>query len=339
MKVENPEEFEQYLEKIKSSAQAFYMVNDPLYNKKRFEILSEFCKKNKIVLMTNFPTLVKLGATFAISPDYGKIGVITGRMVNRIITGESNCKKEGVSLPDQSSLYINKEYSDASGIELPETVVERAKLTRLFTAGVNLMNENKLKSAKIVFQKILEKDPNNISAKSYLELILEKLTRSQTDEILANADKHFNSKNFSVAATEYQRVIKLNPNITRAHERYKEAILGQSESQRAQAANYAKNGDPFTAIKTLQAAIATLPTNNKASADLASIKASESKKIPDYLKKGIEEYNKRNYEKAIPILSNILLVESDNKQAIEYLRLSTKKHEAIIRLKKKLNKS
>ena len=337
-KVENINEFEAKLETIKVSTQAFYMVNDPLYNKTRFEVLSNFCKKNKIVLMTSFPTLVKLGATFAISPDYSKIGVLTGNMINRILYDESSCKQEGVVLPDQSSLYVNKEYSEASGIVLPEVVLERARLTRLFTVGVNLMNEEKYKSAKIVFETILKRDPQNASAESYLQLVIEKLTKSKTDEILASADKHFQGKNFSLAATEYQSVLKLNPNISIAKERYKESILGQSELQRAQAANFVKNGDPFTAIKTYQAAIATLPTNNKATSELAALRVAETRKIPVYLNNGIDEYNKRNYESAIIILQNILLVDGQNKQATEYLRLSTKKQEAIQRLKKKLNK-
>jgi tetratricopeptide (TPR) repeat protein len=337
-KVENINEFENKLESIKNSTDAFYMVNDPLYNKTRFEQLSEFCKKNKIVLMTSFPTLVKLGATFAVSPDYSKIGVLTGNMINRILKQESSCKQEGVVLPDQSSLYVNKEYSEASGIELPEVVLERARLTRLFTVGVNLMNEEKYKSAKIVFETILKRDPENKPAETYLQLLIEKLTKSKTDEIMARADKHFETRNFALAAQEYQSVLKINPNITIAAEKYKESILGQSESQRAQAAAYVANGDPFNAIKTYQAAIATLPTNTRATSELASLRSSEMRKIPVYLSNGIDEYNKRNYESSILIFENILLVDPQNKQAIEYLRLSTKKQEAIQRLKKKLNK-
>ena len=67
------------------------MVNDPLYSNLEFETLSEFAKKNNIVLMTSFPALVKVGATFGISPDYSKIGVLTGQMANKLYAGTSTC--------------------------------------------------------------------------------------------------------------------------------------------------------------------------------------------------------------------------------------------------------
>ena len=56
------------------------------------------------------------------------------------------------------------------------------------------------------------------------------------------------------------------------------------------------------------------------------------------MQNGINEYDKRNYETAIPVFENILLVDSSNKQAKEYLRLSKKKQEAIQRLKAKLKR-
>lgn len=335
-KVEKVEEFSSQLQKLRGKIDAFYMVNDPLYNKTRFEKLSKFCKENGIVLMTSFPTLVKLGATFAISPDYSKIGVLTGEMVARILRKEKSCNEEGVILPDKSSLYINDEYARASGIQLPDTVKERARLTRLFTAGVNLMNDGKLKSSRIVFEAILKKDPENASAQSYLDLIIERLTRSKTDELMASADKYFAAKNFNSAASQYKKVTQINPNITRAKEMYKESILGLSEQQRARANAYIRQGLPFEAIKTYQASLATLSTNNRASAELSSLRANERRKIPIYLDNGINEYDKRNYETAIPIFENILLVDPSNKQATEYLRLSRKKYEAIQVLKAKL---
>lgn len=79
------------------------MVNDPLYSNVEFEQLSEFAKKNNIILMTSFPALVKVGATFGISPDYSKIGVLTGQIANRINMKTSTCGEERVILPDQSS--------------------------------------------------------------------------------------------------------------------------------------------------------------------------------------------------------------------------------------------
>jgi ABC-type uncharacterized transport system substrate-binding protein len=57
IKVNTQNDFDSYLEEIKGKADAFYMVNDPLYGKDQFEKLSEFAKNNKIILMTSFTTL------------------------------------------------------------------------------------------------------------------------------------------------------------------------------------------------------------------------------------------------------------------------------------------
>ncbi|MCB1160139.1 MAG: peptide ABC transporter substrate-binding protein, partial [Leptospiraceae bacterium] len=335
-KIVNPAEFEEQLKTLKGKADAFYMINDPLFNRARFQILSDFCKQNKIVLMTSFPSLVKLGATFAISPDYSKIGVMTGNMSNRIIEKKSNCLNEGVASPDQSSLYVNNTYAKSSGIELPETVLKKAKLTRFFNAGVNLMNDGKYKSAKIVFEAILQRDPENQAAQSYLNLLIERLTSAKTKDLLEKADHYFDTKRYSLAMAEYKTVSRINPNIKYAEERYKESVRRLSEEQRTQASYYAAHDRPFEAIRTYQQSIATLPSNTRAVAELANLRAQERKKIPVYLKNGIDEYNKRNYASAQPIFENILLVDNGNKQATEYLRLSKKKREAVLRLKEKL---
>ncbi|MCX7999832.1 MAG: peptide ABC transporter substrate-binding protein, partial [Leptospiraceae bacterium] len=61
-KIANKQDFSKELKQIAGKAEAFLMVNDPLYGKNEFEELSKFSKENKIILMTSFPALVKVGA-------------------------------------------------------------------------------------------------------------------------------------------------------------------------------------------------------------------------------------------------------------------------------------
>lgn len=332
-----PENFTEKLEEIKNTTDAFYMISDPIYNQQRFAELSDFSKRNGIILMTSFPTLVKVGATFAISPEYSKIGVETGMMANRILNRSSDCSKERVLLPNQSAFYLNEDYAMESGTNIPETIKERAKLTKLFAAGISLLNEEKLKSARKVFEAILKKDPNNRSAQTYQSLVIEKMTGTRTKELLKNGERFFNNKQYSSAKGEFQKVLAINPNHKAAKEGYEKSILSQSEQERIQGKILENSGKPFLAIKSYLSSLRTLPGNNNTLSDLNQLRKSESKQIPEYLKNGISVYNERKYDEAIVNFENILLIEPNEKTAKEYLRLSYKKKEAIEILKKKLN--
>ncbi len=335
-KIANKQDFSKELKEIIGKVDAFLMVNDPLYGKNEFEELSKFSKENKIILMTSFPALVKVGATFGISPDYTKIGVLTGMMANRIAGGNSTCDDERVQLPDQSSFFLNETYAKESGIELPASIIERAKTTRLFDAGINLMNEGKLNSAKIVFEAILKKDPNNKAALSFQQLIIEKLSGTKTKELLESAENHMKNRRYPQARADYQRVLSINPSIQAARDGIQTSLQAQSEMERMLGNDYARNGKPFDAIRMYMTSLRTLPNNSKAQADLNNLRAQETPNMNAYIKKGIKLYEEREYEQAIEIFENALLVVPGNKEAQEYLRLSKKKQEAIQNLKKKL---
>ena len=335
-KLSDKKDLKKELEEIKNKADAFLMINDPLYaSSADFQILSEFIKKNKMILMTGFPALVKVGATFGISPDYSKIGVLTGQMASRIYNKNSSCADERIILPDQSSFFLNENYAKESGIDLPNTIIERAKLTKLFDAGVNLINENKLNSAKIVFETILKRDPGNKAAYTFQQLILEKLSGSKTKELLISADTHFKNKRFSQARTDYQKVLSINPSIQSAKDGLLACQQGQSEQERQQGNQLARSGKSFEAIRMFLASLRTLPSNSQAQADLNTIRSFEAGNMKPYMEKGILSFNERDYTKSIEIFENVLLVIPNHKEALEYLRLSYIKKDAMIALKKK----
>ena len=335
-KTQTSSDFSKFLDSLSDQdVDGFYMVSDPIYDRKNFQLLSSFCKKNGIVLMTQFPSLVKTGATFGINPDYTKIGVLAGSMANRILSGSSNCKKEGVIYSDQTSFYLNESYAEESGLKLPASIIERARLTGLLSAGVNLLNDDKLKAARYVFESILKKDSKNPSAISYLNLIIEKMTGTKTKELMTLAKKYFDEGKYSQARIEYQKVLQINPNITAAREGIQSTLLTQSEQERAQANSHFRNNRPYDAIKMALASIRTLPSNSKAVSDLSLFRSNQYSKIPEYFKEGVSIYNKREYEESIKIFEDILLVDPSDKKAIEYLRLSYKKRDALRVMKEK----
>jgi len=335
MKLSGQSDLAVTLEGLKGKLDAIYMVNDPLYNKTKFDILSNFCKKNGIVLMTSYPTLVKVGATFSVSPDYGKIGVLTAQMANRILAKESTCETERIILPDLFSFFLNESYAKESNLKIPDSLIERSKLSRLFHAGVNLFHEGKYKSATMAFQKILRKDPKNHSASAYLQIILEKQSGSKIKELMDTADKNYLDGKYLVAREYYQKVLSLNPQNLTAIDKSFACLHMQSEKDRLSGNTLMKSGKTIDAIRMYLTSLRTLPSNSKASSDLSSARISMYSKVGGLLKEGIISYNERNYSKSNKIFEDILLIDPSNKEATEYLRLSMKKGEALKGLRRR----
>jgi len=331
--------FEAALERIKGRTDAFYMVPDPIYNSARFQQLSEFARANHIVLMTPFRTLVRLGAAFGYSPDYGKIGMLTGQMTRRILQGGSSCVEEGIQLPDLSSFffYLNESYSVSSGFTIPRELLDRARLMGLLQSGVRLTAESKFNTAQSIFQEILRRDPNNTTAQYYQDYILNRLTGDQIERLMLEAGLAMKSEQFAVARNLFQRVLTINPKIREAREGVDRSLFLQSESERLTGNAFFAQGKAYDGIRFVQTSLGTYPGNTQAQADLARMRYAQLPVIPAYFEEGLKLYNSRDYESSEQVFNNILLVDPANRQAIEYLRLSKLKKEALTRLLDKLH--
>jgi len=306
---------------------AIFVAADPIYDRGNFEFLSDFAKKNNIVLMTGFASLVRSGATFAVTADYGRLGALTGEMANRLLKG-SSCQREGVQFTDQTAFYLNEEYARSAGLKIPEHLKERARMTGLFHAGLNLYRDGRLKSAQTVFERILAEDPRNESALLYRARVVEQLTGARTGQLLSSAQEHFKRGAFDRAIADYRAVLKV-------HERNREALRGLeaaraalSEQQRNRAQAIA-GGDPFGAIRLLQQAVQTNPENQRAAAELAQLRGIQAARLPALLSEAEARYTARHYTEAIALYENILLIAPGHKEATEYLRLSERKRAAI----------
>lgn len=335
VKVENPKDFENILLQKAKEADAILMLADPLYTEENFNILSRYALENRKVLMTAFRSLVDLGATFALTPDYNRLGVLTGELYLKVKANPKSCEEELVILPDEYALYLNESYAKSQGIDLPKALVKRARNTRLFQAAVTLFRQEKLTTAKKIFEMILEEDSQNKPALFYLELIVERLTGNRTRQLLAEAKEYMEQKKFALAKLKYQEVLRLNPKNLEAREGIKEATLAHSEEFRLEAQEKARQGKNFEAIKAYLEALRVLPSNQKAKMELNQLRTVEAKKIPAYLEEAHRAYNVRNYEKAMEIYDNILLIDPDHREALEYLRLSKQKFEAAEKLLRK----
>jgi len=326
----NPDvDFKSVLNELKGEVQAIYMVNDRLYNQKNFEILSRFCKENKVILITSFPSILKAGATFSISPDYNKIGVSSGELANRILFENQQCK-EGPFLFLQESIFsVNETYANESGVTIPPSIVERARLSRIFSKGVYLLNTGKVKSAKNIFVALSKKDPDNKPIKEYIQKATEKLTGDQTRKLLSQGKEQYEKKNFASAVDYFKKVLSLNPDSVEAQHYLEESRKASSDVEFNEALNLLSRGRIFDCYKKLKVSVDTYPNNQKAKDKMAQVRSSEFPRIPEYLQKGNELYNARKYKQALEIFEHIVLLFPENKEAMEYSRLSRKKEKAL----------
>lgn len=332
----SPGDFADELRAQVGRADAFYMVADPMFDRERFEKLSNFARDNGVVLMAGFAPLVSLGATFGYSPDYHQIGLLTGAMGERILSGASTCAAEGLRAPERSAFlfYVNEEYARASGVDLPPEIVQRARTVRLVRAGVQLFQEGKFNSSRSIFTAILKHDPENPTARYYVNAISNEVNGEKLRALMKSAEQAFADRDYVRASSLYEQVLKINPNATRAREGRVAAGRALSEQQRQQAAVQSRQGQAYPAIRQLQSALQSWPENQAARRDLADLRASLRGRLAADLREGVAAYDRRAYAEAIDIFQNILLVEPGHRQAAEYLRLSRLKFDALQRLRR-----
>ena len=69
---------------------------------------------------------VKLGCVAGAGLDYVKLGIQTGLMAAKVLTGEATCEDLPYEIIENYDLYINSEALDAMGITVPDEVAQTA---------------------------------------------------------------------------------------------------------------------------------------------------------------------------------------------------------------------
>jgi len=332
--VSSSEEFQKNLDNLQEDIDGFLMVADPIYDRKNFEILSSYCKRKGIVLMTSYTALVDIGASFAITANYASIGEQTARFALNVLDGKINCNKGPLILPTGQILYFNEAYTLASGFSLSENFKKRVEEDELISFGLELYYKKLYKSSKDAFEKVLEKNPSHELAKTYLSQLKYRLTKEETDKFSKIADEYLQKKQYRLAAEYYSKVLKLNPDLKDIREKLDKTIQLESEEKRKEGnLAYLKN-DPFLAAKKYLEAIKILSSNINAKNDLETLRRQEKPNLEKYFKRALEYYNIRKYEYSTIEFENLLLLNPNDEKAQEYLRLSKLKKEAMERLKK-----
>ncbi|MBP7283375.1 MAG: hypothetical protein KBA66_17440 [Leptospiraceae bacterium] len=330
--VTSNEEFAETFATLIEGSDAFLLVPDPVYGEENFSAISEYCKKNGIILMAYFPALVDLGATFAIIPDYTSVGEQTGKLGSNILEKKTKCHIGPVAVPESRRLYLNQAYAKSSGIQIPVTVLNKVEADKLMSLGIDLYYKGLYQSASNAFSKLLKADATNESAKYYQKKIRYILNKDEFDKMNLQAETAWMKKEYKKAADYYGKILQIYPENNEIKERYNNAILSESEEIRTQATALYKKADIFNSIRKYLEATKVFPTNTKAKEELATLRRIENGKTNNYIQEGLAAYNARKYPKSIEIFDNVLLLDPDNKIATEYLRLSRLKKESYEKL-------
>ena len=69
--------------------------------------------------------LVKLGCVAAAGIDYVQLGIQTGKMAAKVLTGEATCEDLPYETIEEYGIYINSDMLDAMGITLPDEIAAK----------------------------------------------------------------------------------------------------------------------------------------------------------------------------------------------------------------------
>lgn len=87
-----------------------------------FEGISQVCRDNKIPLFASDADVLNKGALAVRGPDQYDLGRQTGRMIAKILRGDSKAPDLGIEYPDKVGVYLNEKMAKELGIIFPKSL-------------------------------------------------------------------------------------------------------------------------------------------------------------------------------------------------------------------------
>lgn len=119
-------EITQATTKLSTHVDAIFISNDNTILSALPGVLS-IANNKKIPVYVSDTDAVQVGALAALGPNQYQIGVQTGKMIARILQGDS-IQNIPVEFPDKSELYINNDVAKKLGINIPSDILENATI-------------------------------------------------------------------------------------------------------------------------------------------------------------------------------------------------------------------
>jgi ABC-type uncharacterized transport system substrate-binding protein len=326
------EDIEAALQSIRG-LEAIYIIPDPLFTVEKFEAISKYAKENRLILFTQIPFLVNAGTTFSITPYFARAGNLVGEMGNDILSGKLVCK-DGLAYSIKEFFFnINRTFAEESQIYIPSNLYKRANNNKILLEGIKFFEKGNYEISNLVMDKILQNDPANSTALYYKSLLNEKIHGEKMAELITKAKAAQAQNNYRLEREYYNKLLKLEPDNEEFKNKIQESFQEESEKERREGEILESKNQSILAIQKYLQSIKIYDKNAKTRANLESIRNKERVKIPKYFNHAKNQYDARNYEEAIALFKNILLIDSNHKNSIEYLRLSEEKRVAMEKFK------
>lgn|SRR5690625_565890 len=125
--VANSSEVQQAASTLSGDVDVMYIVTDNTVVS-ALDSVVDIAEEQDIPLIVGEPDSLEKGGFATYGIDYHTIGKRTGEMAVEVLTGETEIENLDVEYPPEVQLYINKEASEAQGVEWDETWDEEAEL-------------------------------------------------------------------------------------------------------------------------------------------------------------------------------------------------------------------
>lgn len=114
----------QAVSQLSKKADAVFISNDNTVLS-GISYVIKVCKVNKIPVYVSDTDQVENGCLAALGPNQYEIGIQTGKMIEKVLTGE-NINNIKVEFPLKTELFINLKTADELGINIDTKILEKA---------------------------------------------------------------------------------------------------------------------------------------------------------------------------------------------------------------------
>lgn len=227
---------------------------------------------------------------------------------------------------DKDKLFFKPGAVFKAGFFIP--LFQNISLRAGITHAVTEISEKRFYSTSFAISSIFRYPANIWSIDRTQERDPAFVLKENPDELFKNAMANIVDGDIEKAELLFKRVLEISPFHNESKEMLKKIQLSKESYQIA--SELIKENRYFDAIVHLEKSI---PYVKRANAELNLARAKLLGEIPTLERRGIEEYEKKEYDRCIAIMNRIKTIDPNNATAAMYLPRAVRRKEAIERLK------
>ena len=199
------------------------------------------------------------------------------------------------------------------------------KAEDLYYQGLGYFNQERYENAISAFEQALEFSHDNLEASKYLALSRQKQSEveNQTDKLFEQAQQYEKRKQILNAYHTYKKIIALNPENHEANFALRQLapkVDASLQRMLSRGKAYFENGDFENARSLFQTLLSYDATSAAANEFLTRIENEDKRRIDELYRKGMAEFDRKRWDKAIALFDSVLSMQSTYESAREKRR-------------------